>query len=51
MFHEVIFFSNILKYVVIKASRDIKEGEEVTNCYGKYKAYNNSIIYIYITIF
>lgn len=29
--------SNILKYVVIKASRDIKKGEEVTNCYGKYK--------------
>lgn len=38
IFHGVIFFSNILKYVVIKASRDIKEGEEVTNCYGNYKA-------------
>ncbi|XP_060860952.1 SET and MYND domain-containing protein 4-like isoform X1 [Metopolophium dirhodum] len=29
-----IFSSNILKYVVIKASRDISEGEEITNCYG-----------------
>ncbi|XP_015377732.1 PREDICTED: SET and MYND domain-containing protein 4-like, partial [Diuraphis noxia] len=29
-----IFSSNILKYVVIKASRDINKGEEITNCYG-----------------
>ncbi|XP_050422098.1 SET and MYND domain-containing protein 4-like [Adelges cooleyi] len=29
-----IFSSNILNFVVIKASRDIKKGEEVTNCYG-----------------
>ncbi|KAL4132470.1 hypothetical protein QTP88_009613 [Uroleucon formosanum] len=29
-----IFSSNILKYVVIKASRDISKGEEITNCYG-----------------
>lgn len=32
---EIFFFSYMLKYVVIKASRSIKEGEEVTNCYGK----------------
>ncbi|VVC39982.1 Tetratricopeptide repeat,Zinc finger, MYND-type,Tetratricopeptide-like helical domain,SET domain [Cinara cedri] len=29
-----IFSSNVLNYVVIKATRIIKEGEEITNCYG-----------------